>query len=60
MSGRQRSFSASVLAIAAAGTLGAAGLTGFALAQGKPESLLPPGFDDPAPAPSPRQSPAPR
>ncbi|WP_299307451.1 hypothetical protein [uncultured Croceicoccus sp.] len=28
-------------------------------AQGAPESLLPPGFDDPAPAPAPRPSPAP-
>lgn len=53
-------FGASVLAIGIAGALGAAGLTGLALAQGKPESLLPPGFDDPAPAPSPRQTPAPR
>lgn len=52
-------FGASVLAIALAGVLGGAGLAGFALAQGKPESLLPPGFDDPAPAPTPRTSPAP-
>ncbi|TAD73130.1 MAG: hypothetical protein EAY70_12770 [Sphingomonadales bacterium] len=29
-------------------------------AQGKPESLLPPGFDDPAPAPTPRPSASPR
>jgi hypothetical protein len=50
---------ASVLAIALAGVLGGAGLAGLAVAQGKPESLLPPGFDDPAPAPSPRPSPAP-
>lgn len=30
------------------------------LAQGSPESLLPPGFDDPSPAPSPRPSPSSR
>ena len=54
-SGRGRT-SASVLAIGMAGALGAAGLAGLAMAQGKPESLLPPGFDDPAPAPSPRQT----
>lgn len=57
MSGKP--FGASILAIALAGVLGGAGLAGFAGAQGKPESLLPPGFDDPAPAPSPRPSPAP-
>lgn len=60
MNARHRSFSASVLAIAVAGALGGAGLAGLAIAQGKPESLLPPGFDDPAPAPSPRQTPGPR
>lgn len=51
--------SASMLALGLAGALGGAGLAGFAAAQGKPESLLPPGFDDPAPAPSPRPSSAP-
>ncbi len=51
-----RRFGVSVLAIAAAGVLGGAGLAGLAFAQGKPESLLPPGFDDPAPAPAPRPS----
>lgn len=56
MSAARGRFSASVLAIGVAGTLGAAGLAGLAMAQGKPESLLPPGFDDPAPAPSPRQT----
>ena len=40
------------------GALGGAGLAGFAAAQQKPESILPPGFDDPAP-PSPRPAPAP-
>lgn len=54
-----RRFGASVLALAVAGALGGAGMAGFAAAQGKPESLLPPGFDDPAPAPSPRPSPVP-
>ena len=54
-----RRFGAGVLALAVAGALGGAGMAGFAAAQGKPESLLPPGFDDPAPAPSPRPSPAP-
>ncbi|MFM7377222.1 MAG: hypothetical protein ACKO1O_03685 [Erythrobacter sp.] len=60
MSAHRRSFGAGVLAIGVAGALGGAGLAGLALAQGKPESLLPPGFDDPAPAPSPRQTQAPR
>lgn len=59
MSGKRFGFGASVIAIALAGALGGAGLTGFVAAQGKPESLLPPGFDDPAPAPTPRQNPAP-
>lgn len=56
---RRFGLGASVLAIGLAGALGGAGLAGLASAQGKPESLLPPGFDDPAPAPTPRQSPAP-
>lgn len=60
MTTSRHGFGASVLAIGMVGALGAAGLTGLALAQGKPESLLPPGFDDPAPAPSPRPSAAPR
>ncbi len=34
--------------------------TAFAGANASPESLLPPGFDDPAPTPSPRPTPAPR
>lgn len=61
MRGGRLSFGASVFAIGLAAALGGAGLAGLALAQGKPESLLPPGFDDPAPAPSPspRPSPAP-
>ena len=32
---------------------------GFAAAQDAPESLLPPGFDDPAPTPAPRPAPTP-
>ena len=59
MSSCRISLGASVLAIALAGMLGGAGLAGLASAQSKPESLLPPGFDDPAPAPSPRQAPGP-
>ncbi len=31
----------------------------FVLAQGSPESLLPPGFDEPTPAPSPTPTPRP-
>jgi hypothetical protein len=49
----------SVLALALAGALGGAGLASFAAAQGKPESILPPGFDDPVPAPSPTPTPRP-
>jgi hypothetical protein len=51
----------SVLALGLGGALAGAGLSGFASAQGKPESILPPGFDDPAPAPTPTpaQRPAP-
>ena len=42
-------------------TLGASLLAGsLALAQDAPESLLPPGFEDPAPTPSPRPQPSPR
>ncbi|WP_086735724.1 hypothetical protein [Erythrobacter colymbi] len=59
MSGKRFGFGASVIAIGLVGALGGAGLSGFVAAQGKPESLLPPGFDDPAPAPTPRQNPAP-
>lgn len=42
-----------VAALAVAGTLGGALASGLATAQDAPESLLPPGFDDPAPAPTP-------
>ena len=59
----QFTLAASVLALGLAGALGGAGLAGLASAQGKPESILPPGFDDPEPAPAPspaaRPSPAP-
>lgn len=60
MSARRVTWGASVLALGLAGALGGAGLAGLAGAQGKPESLLPPGFDDPAPTPSPRSSASPR
>ncbi len=59
MSARRFGLTASILAIGLAGALGGAGLASFAGAQSKPESLLPPGFDDPVPAPAPRPSPAP-
>jgi hypothetical protein len=61
MSARRHGFAASVVAIAFAGALGGVGLASLAGAQGKPESLLPPGFDDPAPAPktAPTSAPAP-
>ncbi len=61
MSRARGRIGASMVALGLAGALGGAGLAGFAFAQSKPESLLPPGFDDPAPAPSPRpgQTPAP-
>ena len=49
----------SVLALGFGGALGGAGLAGLASAQGKPESILPAGFDDPAPAPTPAPRPAP-
>lgn len=48
-----------VTRLALAASLLALGLAGLASAQQKPESLLPPGFDDPAPAPSPAPRPAP-
>jgi hypothetical protein len=58
MSARRLGFGASVVALGLAGALGAAGWASLAGAQGKPESLLPPGFDDPAPAPTPTPRPA--
>lgn len=60
MSARRIGVAASVLVVGLAGALGGAGFAGFAGAQSKPESLLPPGFDDPvAPAPRPAQTPRP-
>jgi len=47
------------LTIGVAGALGGAFITGLAIAQDAPESLLPPGFDDPAPAPTPPPAPTP-
>ncbi|HSF13683.1 MAG TPA: hypothetical protein VLA50_11985, partial [Erythrobacter sp.] len=52
-------MAASVLALGMAGTLGGAALSSLASAQQKPESILPPGFDDPAPPPRPAPAPAP-
>lgn len=50
---------ASLLALGVAGALAGAGAAGLAVAQQKPESLLPPGFDDPAPTrPSPTPTPS--
>lgn len=56
---RRTRLTASIAALGLAGALGGAGLAGLAGAQGKPESLLPPGFDDPVPAPTPRPTQAP-
>jgi hypothetical protein len=56
---RRLGLTASMVAIGLAGALGGAGLAGLAGAQSKPESLLPPGFDDPLPTPTPRPGPAP-
>jgi hypothetical protein len=50
---------ASALALGLAGALGGAALTSLAAAQQKPESILPPGFDDPAPPSRPTPVPAP-
>ena len=50
-------LAASIIALGLAGALGGAGLAGLASAQSKPESILPPGFDDPAPAPRPTPAP---
>ena len=47
-----------VAALALAGAFGGAALGGFAIAQDAPESLLPPGFDDPVPAPTPAPPPS--
>lgn len=46
-----------VATLAIAGALGGALASGLAIAQDAPESLLPPGFDDPAPAPTPAPQP---
>lgn len=53
-------LAASVLALGIGGAIAGAGLAGIASAQGKPESILPPGFDDPAPPPRPAPAPAQR
>lgn len=47
------SWIVSVAGVGLAGALGGALATGVVTAQDAPESLLPPGFDDPAPTPTP-------
>lgn len=47
-----------VAGLAIAGALTGALAGGFAIAQDAPESLLPPGFDDPAPTPTPAPQPS--
>jgi len=49
-------YGAAALALIGAGAGGTLGT--LAIAQDAPESLLPPGFDDPAPAPAPSPAPA--
>ncbi len=56
---RQSVWMAGVGALALAGAVGGGVASTLAIAQEAPESLLPPGFDDPAPAPSPTPAPAP-
>lgn len=51
-------LAASVAALGLVGAMGGAGIAGIASAQGRPESILPPGFDDPAPTPTPRPAPS--
>lgn len=51
---------ASVAALGIAGAAGGMMASGLASAQDAPESLLPPGFDDPAPAPTPTPAPTSR
>ncbi|MEM1051246.1 MAG: hypothetical protein AAGI28_04050 [Pseudomonadota bacterium] len=48
-----KSWQSGVVGLALAGALAGGLSSGFAIAQDAPESLLPPGFDDPAPAPTP-------
>jgi hypothetical protein len=56
----RKAQAASWLALGAAGALAGASAAGLAVAQQKPESLLPPGFDDPEPPrPSPTPTPSP-
>ncbi len=58
MSARRFGLTASMAAIGLVGALGGAGLASFAGAQSKPESLLPPGFDDPVPTQRPTPAPS--
>ena len=56
--GRARIGAATLtLAVAVAAAVGGSGLAGLALAQQAPESILPPGFDDPTPPPQPAPTP---
>jgi hypothetical protein len=60
MSRWRRLQAASWLALGIAGALAGASAAGLAVAQQKPESLLPPGFDDPEPPrPNPTPTPSP-
>ncbi len=56
---RAKGHMVSGLALALAGAFGAVMVSGWVGAQDAPESLLPPGFDEPAPAPAPTATPAP-
>ncbi|MEL7189929.1 MAG: hypothetical protein AAGK17_10295 [Pseudomonadota bacterium] len=53
----KRKWFSSVAGLAVAGALGGIAFTSYTAAQDAPESLLPPGFDDPAPAPTPAPQP---
>ena len=56
-----RQWERALASVAALGLMGAGAgalIVGFASAQDAPESLLPPGFDDPLPAPTPTSPPA--
>lgn len=56
---RRSKFLFGAAAIGLAGAMGAFLAAGGVTAQQAPESILPPGFDDPAPAPTPAPAPAP-
>ncbi|MEM7779926.1 MAG: hypothetical protein AAF697_05985 [Pseudomonadota bacterium] len=54
---RRSALLASAIGLGLLGAAGGASLTGLATAQDAPESLLPPGFDDPVPTPTPTPAP---